>query len=501
MNAASRIRLTGFPTDLLDRRADVPPLRRKRPTLVLAGGLLSMMLAAGTVPVWSEMSPQLQMQATQLAAEHAWGALAALARRASKADPSDGFAWYLLGTAEQGLGNGSGATGDLKKADRFAPPSLRPTIEMLLAQHYAAQGDQPALTAVYRELRQDDPSAASDVLQQDGGQLRSSARSSHISIPDVSPRSLAELTALVRSRWERDAVPILATVTDANGPCSASVDYYSASTQRGLVASMPQTSGALTPIDHPDFGTRTIPAEFLSVGRAIAVAGRQGATGRLNQAFLHYSAYSTGAARLVWDLSFGAHFQPFRVRAAALSSAGLARLELAARRGERLAQYRLALVDATGIAGSVDSAQAIYWLRKAALQGSLHAENKLGQFMQYGVGIAADPARAAFWYKRAAAAGFGPAQFNLALLYETGRGVSQSWFKAAQWLKLAARAGVRQADTELLFVQRPVVRAAHQRQLISNQDHRCPVGFVGYQPNCVLFVDPSVRDVFSLPPP
>lgn len=501
MKVTSRIRLTRFRSGIRDGRAGSELPRRKLSAPGLWGGVFALMIAAGVVPAGSAMSPQLQMQATQLAAEHAWGALWSLARRATTADPSDGFAWYLLGTAEQGLGHISAATADLKKAGRFAPASLRSTVEMLLAQDYAAQRDPPALIAVYRELRQDDPSVASYVRQQYGGQLRGSVVSPLISIPAVSPRSLAELTARVRTRWASDAAPILASVTDANGPYSASVDYYSASTRQGLVASLQGTSETLTPVAIPDFGTRTIPAQFVSVGQAIAQARHRGATGRLNQAFLHYSANSTGAARLVWDLSFGTHFHPFRVPAAVLSGAALMRLNLAARRGSRSAQYRLALVYAIGIAGPVNCAQSIYWLRKAARQGSLPAENKLGQFLQYGVGTAADPVRAAFWYKRAAAAGFGPAQFNLALLYETGRGVAQSWVKAAQWLRLAASAGVRQADTELLFVQRPVARAAHQRRLVSNQQHRCPAGFVGVQPNCIVFVDPAVRDILSPPVP
>jgi TPR repeat protein len=451
------------------------------------------------------MSPQLQMKGTMLAAEHNWRALAGLAARATNEDPTDGMAWYLDGLAEQGLGDASAALADLQKADRFAPGSLRPTVEMLLAQQYAAQGDRTDLTEVYHELRNDDPSIANFVRQQYGNQLVSTATPAYVNnaVPDVSPRSLSALTAHVRHLWKTDAVPTSVVIMGGeNQGYSVVIVYYSRSTRQDEVVRLQGNGETLSFDAHPDSGMLPIPGQFLSIREAIAAARRQGLKGSLDHAFLYRTGRTPqGRSNLVWDLSFGMRFDPARVEAYVLSASELERLKSSANRGDKLTQYQLAMAYATGVTGRIANRESIYWLRRAIQQGSRRAENKLGQFYEYGVGVAADSASAAYWYGQAGAAGFGPAQFNLALLYEAGAGVRQSWTRASQWLQLAARSGLRQAYAELLFVQQPAARAARRRELAIRPGKKCPVGFVGFEPHCVLWVDPAVQDIFSSPPP
>ena len=463
------------------------------------------LLAMAAHRVGAVMSPQLQMKGTMLAAQHNWSALAALAARATNEDPTDGMAWYLDGVAEQGLGDASAALADLQKADLFAPPSLRPTVEMLLAQQYAARDDRTGLTAVYLELRNDDPSIAEYVHQQYGTQLVGTATLAYIknAVPDVSPGSLSALTAHVRRIWKADAVPTSVVILGGEKqPYTVVVVYRSRSTRSDEVVRLQGNGEILSSDAQPDSGMQRIPGQFLSIREAIAAARRQGLKGSLDHAFLYWTGRTPqGRSNLVWNLSFGRRFDPARVEGYVLSGDEFERLKASGNRGDKMTQYRLAMAYATGITGTIDNRESIYWLRRAIQQGSRRAENKLGQFYEYGVGVAADPASAAYWYGQAAAAGFGPAQFNLALLYEAGAGVRQNWTRASQWLQLAARSGLRQAYAELLFVQQPAARAARRRELAIRPGKKCPVGFVGFEPHCVLWIDPAVQDIFSPPPP
>ena len=163
-----------------------------------------------------------------------------------------------------------------------------------------------------------------------GAQLRGAPAPRKVAMPEVSPRSVARLTARVRRLWNADAVPILATVTDVNGPYTEVVDYYSPSIRRALVASTEEGGETGTSATEADCGTRMIPARFVSLAEAIAEARRRGPTGRLNQAFLHYSRGTTGQSSLVWDLSFGRNFDAVRVGAYRTSRAELARLRSSA---------------------------------------------------------------------------------------------------------------------------------------------------------------------------
>jgi TPR repeat protein len=111
--------------------------------------------------------------------------------------------------------------------------------------------------------------------------------------------------------------------------------------------------------------------------------------------------------------------------------------ELGAARGERLAQFNLAMMIFRGEAAGSRGA-AIDWLRKAADQRLPQAQYNLGLLYENGAGLPRSQADATAWFRRAAEQGHTDAQVSLATQYMLGRGAPKSLAEAARWYLQAA---------------------------------------------------------------
>jgi TPR repeat protein len=466
---------------------DAPRGWRKAVVIAAASVVVSAIWLSGRPAM--AMSGQMTERAGELYGKGDWHALAALTKQATNEDSSDGVAWYYAGRAQDGLGNKAAATADYEKAYRYGPPYLRQSLEMVLAGEYAALGDRAKLIAVYRELQKDNPSYAMSMRSQYAQLLGSVAKLPPVATPDISPETLSALTAHVRQTWRSDAIPVMVEVTYQGGALRdymVEVDYYSPSTGTGLMAIHGPNGATMDRVAHPRWGTVAVPDSFGPLKAAVSYARKGGLSGRLGQAFLYRTSDTPDPTNLVWDLAFGKNDTDIaRIVAYVMPKAEFDHLVSSASGGDKSAQYELANVYATGVAGMVDARVSVSWLKKAATQGSGRAENKLGQFYQRGFGVTANPKRAAYWYWKAASAGYGPAQFNLALLYEDGLGVRQDWITAEKWLILAAKQGMQNAYAELAIVRHPAEHEARERELAAEQRAAsritCGVGFAPFK--------------------
>jgi TPR repeat protein len=108
-----------------------------------------------------------------------------------------------------------------------------------------------------------------------------------------------------------------------------------------------------------------------------------------------------------------------------------------AERGERLAQFNLAMMMFRGEAAG-EREMAISWLRKAAVQGLPQAQYNLGLLYENGAGLPRSQTDATAWFRRAAEQGHTDAQLSLATQYMLGRGAPKDFAEAAIWYERAA---------------------------------------------------------------
>ena len=108
-----------------------------------------------------------------------------------------------------------------------------------------------------------------------------------------------------------------------------------------------------------------------------------------------------------------------------------------AEKGNRVAQYNLAICYYNGLGVAKDFVQAAAWFRKAAEQGYAQAQSNLGGCYASGLGVAKDFVQAVSWYLPAAEQGFAPAQFNLGVHYYNGEGVAKDEIEAYAYWNLA----------------------------------------------------------------
>jgi TPR repeat protein len=346
-------------------------------------------------------------------------------------------------------------------------------MDFSMVEDYAALKDRKHLIAIYRRAKKDDALLALSMRSQYAQFLGPVAKLPEAAVPSVTPRTLSALTTHVRQTWRTDAVPVLVDMTYQGGALREyilTVDYYSPSTRSGLEVVHGSNGVTLLPAAHPHWGTVAIPGNFVPLNAIVAYAHKEGVLQGLDHSVLYRTSNTPDPTDLMWNAAFGKNDPTVvDIQADIMSKAEFNRLVLSADDGDRSAQYQLALVYETGVAGPVDAAKSILWLNRAVAKGSHRAENKLGQFYQSGFGVKVDPGAAAYWYLKAASAGYGPAQFNLALLYETGLGVSQSWIEAQNWLVLAARQGMQNAYAELAIVRAPARRQANEEKLVAEQ--------------------------------
>jgi TPR repeat protein len=92
----------------------------------------------------------------------------------------------------------------------------------------------------------------------------------------------------------------------------------------------------------------------------------------------------------------------------------------AAERGERLAQFNLAMMLFRGEGQAADPEQALEWLRKAAAAGLPQAQHNLGLLYEHGARVPRSQVDAAVWYRRAAEQGHPVALLALATQFFLG---------------------------------------------------------------------------------
>lgn len=119
----------------------------------------------------------------------------------------------------------------------------------------------------------------------------------------------------------------------------------------------------------------------------------------------------------------------------------VALLRRAANQGLAMAQYRLAKLFERGEGVPVDLAQARLWTERAAAAGNRKAMHDLGVFFARGEGAPFDEVAAFRWFRQAAELGVSDSQFNLGVLYQQGRGTTANPQEALFWYQVAARAG------------------------------------------------------------
>lgn len=434
--------------------------------LLLGGGLAA------------AMSRDAAQKAAQFEQQKNWSALLQLAKQAVDADPRDGFAWYTAGLADDGLGKKAEAVKAYETALPLMASYMRSAVIQVLAQDYAALKETGKLVKLYQEAKKTNPEIGVSLKSQFGPLLAQTLPPPPPpELPDISPRSVAALTAKVRRSWRPDAVPLIISLSFNPGSVSVAasygwyVDYYSPATKTGLMVTPGLRGMSAIAVAAPRWGTAAIPAEFVSLAAALVRVSGTTAPGALKNAVLfNDSDDAANPDSLVWDMGIATLPGGARVIAYVMSPEELDRRIAAAKSGNVRAEYDLALAYATGVANNrIDSARAVFWLKQAAARHDAQAENKLGQFYQLGFGMTADPRTASTWYLAAAKAGYAPAEFNLGLLYETGLGVRQDWIKADYWITEAAKRGLQAAYAEMTIVRNAAKRELHAEQLAAAQ--------------------------------
>jgi len=113
----------------------------------------------------------------------------------------------------------------------------------------------------------------------------------------------------------------------------------------------------------------------------------------------------------------------------------------AAKRGEALGQFNLAMMNLRRELPGASDAKAWQWLERAAAQKFALAENALGEMIEQGRHGKPDPAAACGWFERAAEHGNGDGALAIATCYYLGRGRQQDMAQAHRWYLEAAKAG------------------------------------------------------------
>lgn len=288
-------------------------------------------------------------------------------------------------------------------------------------------------------------------------------------LPDVSPRSLANLVANLRATWQKDAIPVMVSVNDEGGAVGfqTTYDMYSPSTRSGMMVVVGASGQTRLPAPHPNWSTIPLPQNFVSLAQVGTVVRAQA----IDHAVLFWQ---TGNAADPHDFSWVVALKtpnaaPEVIPALLVSRDEVSWLESQAGHGDAKAQYALARIEEAGLAGSVDMANAMKWLNQSAALGNAQAQNNLGQHYQFGIGVAKNPSVAAQWYNKAAGAGNAVAKYNLALLYETGLGVQQNWNRALSLLSDAIKGGAPGALQEFAAIRPAADRVAHQARLAAQQ--------------------------------
>lgn len=113
----------------------------------------------------------------------------------------------------------------------------------------------------------------------------------------------------------------------------------------------------------------------------------------------------------------------------------------AARRGDVLGQFNLAMMHLRRELPSASDATAWQLLQQAAAKQYALAENALGEMIEHGRHVKSEPRAACDWFERAAEHGNGDGALATATCYYLGRGRAQDMAQAHRWYLEAAKAG------------------------------------------------------------
>lgn len=113
-------------------------------------------------------------------------------------------------------------------------------------------------------------------------------------------------------------------------------------------------------------------------------------------------------------------------------------MAVAAKAGDRQAQYELGVAYRDGKGIGRDLNQAFKWIRQAADHDLAEAQFEVGQMKEEGEGTEKNVAEAADWYRKAALQGSVPAMYALGELYRNGDGVAKDEAQAVRWYRPAA---------------------------------------------------------------
>lgn len=119
--------------------------------------------------------------------------------------------------------------------------------------------------------------------------------------------------------------------------------------------------------------------------------------------------------------------------------------QIAAERGDAIAQYFLGQMYRKGDGVSVDPNTAIYWYQKAAAQQNTMAQYNLGWMYDTGEGVDRDLDQAIFWYSKAAKLSDPYAPFNLGSIYFEGKDFPRDPETALFWFEVAIANGNEKA--------------------------------------------------------
>lgn len=122
-------------------------------------------------------------------------------------------------------------------------------------------------------------------------------------------------------------------------------------------------------------------------------------------------------------------------------AAAFAMFKAGAERGDRVAQYDLAMLYWRGEGVPRNRELALKWLQKAVDAQLSSAQFVLGQVYESGDGLPRDLQQATRLFEAAARQGHRDAQVSVATQYYLGRGAPQDYGRAARWYRAAAEQG------------------------------------------------------------
>ena len=113
------------------------------------------------------------------------------------------------------------------------------------------------------------------------------------------------------------------------------------------------------------------------------------------------------------------------------------KLQAAADKGHKKAQYRLGRCYDKGRGIEENQKLAFQWYEKSAQQGYAKAQYELGDCYKDGDGVAKDKKKAFELFKKAADQEYAEAEYALGKCYLKGKGVASDKAQAKKWLKRA----------------------------------------------------------------